>query len=135
MGNRRHGTTLLMALVLALGMTLALWGCGKAGDTPQPQKASQSEETTQTEETAQPQEDQADEDAPEAGAPDYHSPGEAYQLQQVVMLSRHNIRAPSSWYLSGGQMRMATPTDVHACCTRASSSSAREPCSQATSRP
>ncbi|MBQ9068616.1 MAG: histidine-type phosphatase [Eggerthellaceae bacterium] len=38
---------------------------------------------------------------------DFYNPGDAYQLQQVVMLSRHNIRAPLS--TTGSALDKATP--------------------------
>ncbi len=51
----------------------------------------------------------AEADASAAEQADYHNPGDGYMLQQVLVLSRHNIRAPLS--TNGSALAQATTHD------------------------
>ena len=57
------------------------------------------------------QEEASETDAPEPAVPadGFYHPGDQYQLEQVVVLSRHNIRSPMSG--SGSTLDLATPHD------------------------
>lgn len=81
---------LALSLVLTFGLTLALNGCGKT------------DEPTQTESVEQ----AADVEASTTEL-DFYDPSDGYTLKQVVVLSRHNIRAPLS--TTGSALDKATP--------------------------
>ena len=91
---RESGRRVLVAMVvLFLFGSLALWGCGIA------QQEETKEETTESVETASASNDQQKEEeaAPsEVASLEFYDPKGDYDLQQVVVLSRHNIRAPLS---------------------------------------
>ena len=103
MNDRKRIPHFATALVLSLGLVLPLSGCG------QPQGSAQS--TASTASTP----DQATEVAktdgsktePETASLDFYNPGDGYKLQQVVVMSRHNIRAPLS--TTGSALDKATP--------------------------
>lgn len=107
-------------LVVMLGLALPLWGCGQAQEAaPAAQEAAPSESTNQaeatqtTEEATQESATQEEPASQESTTPeepatqDFHNPGDGYKLQQVVVLSRHNIRAPLS--TTGSALDLATP--------------------------
>ena len=68
----------------------------------------ESQRTTQTDEIAEEQSSDIEDAASDAsaGGP-FYGPGEGYQLEQVVILSRHNIRSPLSG--AGSALALATP--------------------------
>lgn len=108
MGSRKRAMLyVLLAMTLALG---ALAGCAsqQSGDAQKTsaveEKVSQEADSTEAE-TAEA--DNATSDDTVSAAVDYHDPGEGYKLQQVVMLSRHNIRSPLS--SNGSALAIATP--------------------------
>lgn len=75
------------AVMLALAMLLALGACGKKAQVEQRgSEAAVDEASASATEAVSPQTSEID----------YSDPGAAYKLQQVVVLSRHNIRAPLS---------------------------------------
>ncbi|MDO4808242.1 MAG: histidine-type phosphatase [Coriobacteriales bacterium] len=93
---------LAFALVLALSMALPLWGCNQSKDATQVQTTTQ-DQTTESAEATEQQADVKEEQATQ----EFYKPGDAYTLQQVVVLSRHNIRAPLS--TTGSALDQATP--------------------------
>ena len=102
MSNRNRIAFLAAVLVLSLGFALPLWGCS------QPQGSAQSAASTQAQTAEAAKTGEASSAAkPEAAALDFHKPGNDYKLQQVVVLSRHNIRAPLS--STGSALDLATP--------------------------
>ena len=88
----------MLALALVLGLALPLWGCGQTNGSAQGASSSagveQAAQSSATE-TSGPA-DKASTAQLETPAPDYCNPGDGYTLKQVVVLSRHNIRAPLS---------------------------------------
>ena len=75
----------LASIAIAFAAMLPLGGCARAGG-PAADAESAAEPATEL---------------------DFYSPGEKYRLQQVVVLSRHNIRAPLS--TAGSALDKATP--------------------------
>ena len=102
MEERNRTPFFVIALALLLGLALPLWGCNQTQGSSQG-AASTQEQTT---ETAKKDGDKS-EAKTEAAALDFHKPGNDYKLQQVVVLSRHNIRAPLS--TTGSALDQATP--------------------------
>ena len=95
MKGSRHILPLLAALVLALGLALASWGCAQSTSSAQSGSAASSAASSQSS-TAQ-----------ATAKLEFDNPGDGYKLQQVVVLSRHNIRAPLS--TTGSALDKATP--------------------------
>ena len=99
----------MLALALVLGLALPLWGCGQTNGSAQGASSSagveQAAQSSATE-TSGPA-DKASTAQLETPAPDYCNPGDGYTLKQVVVLSRHNIRAPLS--TTGSALDKATP--------------------------
>lgn len=85
----------VIALVL-IGVTVGRQGSSAPG---------QQDATTQTATTATA--DAADTTDAAAPADGFYHPGDAYKLEQVVVLSRHNIRSPMSG--TGSTLDLATP--------------------------
>ena len=84
--------TWITIVALFLFASLALYGCGKAKQEETPAGAAESSEASattsgQSEEEAEPS---------ETASLEFYDPKGDYKLQQVVVLSRHNIRAPLS---------------------------------------
>ena len=103
----------LVALVLLVAQ-LALFGCASQGSTGQGfAEGSATEVSEEQVEQGEPAEDaQASEQAsleeyPASVDVDYHKPGDGYTLEQVVVLSRHNIRSPLS--TNGSALDTLTP--------------------------
>ena len=94
---------LMVALVLALGLALPLAGCNQA---PATQDATSTQEETATKEEVTEAHDGDETEAQTAGL-DFYDPSGDYKLQQVTILSRHNIRAPLS--ATGSALDQATP--------------------------
>lgn len=86
----RHGKRILPILV-GIAIALAMLGCAQTGGPAQ--NAGSSEQGSAPQST-------------EAGL-NFYNPGEGYRLEQVVVLSRHNIRAPLS--TTGSALDKATP--------------------------
>ena len=102
MNDRNRIPLIVVVLVLSLGLALPLWGCGQTQGSTQSATSTQ-EKTTETAKT-----DEGESEAKkETIALDFHKPGDGYKLQQVVVLSRHNIRAPLS--TNGSALDKATP--------------------------
>jgi glucose-1-phosphatase len=91
MKNEKRILAVAAALVLALSMALLMGGCAQTDGS------AQGSESAGQGEGAQPV-------APEL---EFDDPGDAYKLKQVVVLSRHNIRAPLS--SAGSALDQATP--------------------------
>ncbi|MBQ9003155.1 MAG: histidine-type phosphatase [Eggerthellaceae bacterium] len=89
MQSSKRVLLMIAALTLTLGLALAMAGCGQAGGSTQASAASASS-ASQGESAGQGSNEQ-----PAAGS-DFDDPGDGYTLKQVVVLSRHNIRAPIS---------------------------------------
>ncbi|MBR3226657.1 MAG: histidine-type phosphatase [Atopobiaceae bacterium] len=102
MYNRNRIPFLVVVLVLSLGLALPLWGCSQTQGSSQ-NAASTQEQTT---ETAGKSGGESEAKA-QAATLDFHKPGDNYKLQQVVVLSRHDIRAPMS--TTGSVLEQATP--------------------------
>ena len=120
MGNGKRILPLIAALVLALGLALALGGCaqtagsGQSGSSAQSasaQSASAASGESAASSTATAQSSGSAEQSASGQAAatelDFDDPGDGYKLQQVVVLSRHNIRAPLS--TTGSALDKATP--------------------------
>ena len=91
---RSSGRQVLVALVALLLVTsLALMGCGETQLEPAKEETAQSSEAATTGD--QPAEG-SEPAASETAALEFYDPEGDYKLQQVVVLSRHNIRAPLS---------------------------------------
>lgn len=89
----------VLALFASCALALLLAACGG-----QAQSASTSESSN----ASSPQATSASSDAADDTEPaDYQKPGDNYRLEQVVVLSRHNIRAPLS--TNGSALAKATP--------------------------
>ncbi|MBQ9043486.1 MAG: histidine-type phosphatase [Eggerthellaceae bacterium] len=101
MKNGKRILSLLSALVLTLSLALVLGGCAQTSGSAQRASAASSE-SAQSPSAAQESSGQAS-----AAELDFHNPGDGYALKQVVVLSRHNIRAPLS--TTGSALDMATP--------------------------
>ena len=99
MEERNRTPFFVIALALLLGLALPLWGCN------QTQGSSQGAASTQEQTTKK--DGGESESKTETAALDFHKPGNDYKLQQVVVLSRHNIRAPLS--TTGSALDQATP--------------------------
>ena len=88
--GKRH---LIVLMVILCGITLTLWGCGGTG-----QGATQGQTTEAA--AGQSQDEGAKQSAEGAAQAsqglEFYDPASDYKLQQVVVLSRHNIRAPLS---------------------------------------
>ncbi len=84
--------TMLAVVLTSCAMTLAIQGCS----------AKRQQVTTQEVETS---ETNTAESAPPVDG--FYRPGDSYKLEQVVVLSRHNIRSPMSG--SGSALAVATP--------------------------
>ena len=97
MGSKKRILPVLVVLVLTLGLALFVGGCAQAGDS------TQSPESTQGTQTA----GQIPSEQLAPAGLDFYNPGKDYKLQQVVVLSRHNIRAPLS--TTGSVLDIATP--------------------------
>ncbi len=98
MENSKRILPVLVTLVLALGMALLIGGCAQAG-------GSASGASMQSSSTASAGQSSTAQTA--ATEMDFDNPGDGYKLQQVVVLSRHNIRAPLS--TTGSALDKATP--------------------------
>ena len=90
------------ALALTLGLILPLWGCAQTQELTEHAAGTQ-EQTTETAKTDEAKSETKD----EAAILDFHKPGTDYALEQVVVLSRHNIRAPLS--TNGSVLDQTTP--------------------------
>lgn len=90
MGNSKRILPVLAALILTLGLAMSLWGCAQTSGSSQSGSSSQSGASTSATTSSQ------DSDAQATAGLDFDNPGDGYKLQQVVVLSRHNIRAPLS---------------------------------------
>ena len=101
MNDRNRIPFLVVALVLSLGLALPLWGCN------QTQESTQGTATTQEQTTVAAKTDEGTSEGTETTTLDFYKPGDDYKLQQVVVLSRHNIRAPLS--TNGSALDKATP--------------------------
>ena len=89
----------VLALFASCALALLLAACGGQA---------QSARTSDTSNASSPQATSAPSDAADDTAPaDYQKPGDDYRLEQVVVLSRHNIRAPLS--TNGSALAKATP--------------------------
>ena len=91
---RRRSSGWFVMLVLAV--TLVLAGCSQQGGVSLREAADEREEQAQQSDDAASQEAPAEAEDEEEAAPEFYGPGEGYTLQEVVVLSRHNIRAPLS---------------------------------------
>ncbi|MBO7675235.1 MAG: histidine-type phosphatase [Atopobiaceae bacterium] len=102
--KRTRTITIVLALLCCLA--LPLWGCGQQPQQQQQgqEQAQQDEAQADTAESADAAE--ADGTAEQAGV-EYYDPNGDYKLKQVVVLSRHNIRAPLS--TNGSALDLATP--------------------------
>ncbi len=96
------GSFLLLALVLALSLALPLWGCGQTQETTQDDSTVAEEANGSADNASQDSDAQT-----QTASLDFHNPGDGYKLRQVVVLSRHNIRAPLS--TTGSALDLATP--------------------------
>ena len=94
----------LMTLVLALGMALLIGGCAQTSGSAS-STSSASGTSAQSSSTASVEQSSSGQAA--ATEMDFDNPGDGYKLQQVVVLSRHNIRAPLS--TTGSALDKATP--------------------------
>ena len=99
MNKRNHTLFFSLALMAVLCLGLPLWGCGQA------QGGASGESAPAT--TAAASTTGAAEAPARAAALDFYKPSGDYQLKQVVVLSRHNIRAPLS--TTGSALDQATP--------------------------
>ena len=90
---------LLAALVLMLSMALLVGGCAQSGGSAQGSSAASSASSASPEQSSSGQ--------AATSEMNFHNPGDGYKLQQVVVLSRHNIRAPLS--TTGSALDKATP--------------------------
>ena len=93
MKNSKRIYPILIVLALTLGMVLSMGGCAQTTQSGGPEQSSESTEQSSNEQAT--------------AEMDFHNPGEGYKLQQVVVLSRHNIRAPLSTV--GSALDEATP--------------------------
>ena len=95
MGQNSHMRTIgtmLAVVLISCAITLGMLGCSTAGQQTTMQEAAAPEaNVTETAETTD----------------GFYRPGDAYRLEQVVVLSRHNIRSPMSG--SGSTLAVATP--------------------------
>ncbi|MBQ9057849.1 MAG: histidine-type phosphatase [Atopobiaceae bacterium] len=96
MKNEKRILSTLTALMLAA--TLLIGGCAQTAELPQ---GSDTDSATLSEQPATLSKQ------PATSSLDFYSPGDSYTLEQVVILSRHNIRAPLS--TTGSALDMATP--------------------------
>ena len=99
----------VLTLAAALGVaSLALWGCTSfpwaSGATPGQGSSRASGSAAGPSGSAT---SVTSGTTPAAGAPDFFDPAGDYRLEQVVVLSRHNIRAPLS--TNGSALAKATP--------------------------
>ncbi|MBQ9006529.1 MAG: hypothetical protein IJ092_09170 [Atopobiaceae bacterium] len=90
-----------IAAVLAVALVFVGAVIGKAGSFAASQKEDPAQAVTNTSEGSAADPSEAD------VASGFYSPGDAYKLEQVVVLSRHNIRSPMSG--TGSTLAMATP--------------------------
>lgn len=91
---RNSSRRVLVALVaLLFVVSLALLGCGKTQQKPAEEEAAQTSETTSADDRSA---EEATTSDSEAASLEFYDPEGDYKLQQVVVLSRHNIRAPLS---------------------------------------
>ena len=91
----------VLALFASCALALLLAACGGQA---------QSASTSETSNASSPQATSASSDvvaADDTAPADYQKPGDDYRLEQVVVLSRHNIRAPLS--TNGSALAKATP--------------------------
>lgn len=91
----------VLALFASCALALLLAACGGQA---------QSASTSDTSNASSPQATSASSDvvaADDTAPADYQKPGDDYRLEQVVVLSRHNIRAPLS--TNGSALAKATP--------------------------
>ncbi len=100
--DKRNMRITSVLLVLLACLALPLWGCGQQQQVPTTTESASTQESAQEGgsgdgETAQEQTLLAD----------FQDPGDGYALKQVVVLSRHNIRAPMSG--KGSVLDLATP--------------------------
>ena len=113
MGNDRHAVKLFMTFALSAALFAA--GCAPASAPAQnaEQSAATEQSTAEQSATEQPvatEQSTATEQPAEPTIPtelEFFTPGDGYKLQQVVVLSRHNIRAPLS--TTGSALDKATP--------------------------
>lgn len=91
MKTQRRVLALLVMVALACGLSLAVWGCAQSKGESASSSAAQEQSTSASGSASAAASAQA-----EAAALDFHNPGEGYKLEQVVVLSRHSIRAPLS---------------------------------------
>ena len=109
MDNRNRISSFLVALMVALGLALPLAGCGQTQGSAQSTTSTQEAQST-TSAQAETSASSASSDAETkeaAAALDFYKPSGDYKLEQVVVLSRHNIRAPLS--TTGSALDQATP--------------------------
>lgn len=102
MSDRSRVPLLVTALVLSFVLSVPLWGCSQTQEPTQGATNTQ-EQTTEAANTKE----CGSVNKEAAAALDFHKPGNDYELQQVVVLSRHNIRAPLS--TNGSVLDRATP--------------------------
>jgi glucose-1-phosphatase len=102
MQNRKRIVPMLTALIVALGLAVALGGCAQTGGPAQSSPTASSASAQNSSSAGQDLSGQ-----PAAAKLDFDDPGDAYRLKQVVVLSRHNIRAPLS--TNGSVLDRATP--------------------------
>ena len=105
MRNSNRFLPLLAAVVLMLSVALLTGGCAQAGGSAQGSSASQAGGSAQGSSAATA--GQSSSGQATASEMDFNNPGDGYKLQQVVVLSRHNIRAPLS--TTGSALDKATP--------------------------
>lgn len=90
--KRTYAMILVVTVVLLCGASIALWGCGATqqgtagGDAAQGTGAA----------SAEGERDSRESESQGRRALEFYDPKGDYKLQQVVVLSRHNIRAPLS---------------------------------------
>ena len=132
MKSRRRILLMVATLALAVCMAVAIGGCAPAGESTQsassapttssesaPASSANSEQDVSASSDASAQAVSvssvpsassavpASSEQPAAAELDFYNPGDGYKLQQVVVLSRHNIRAPLS--TTGSALDLATP--------------------------
>ncbi|MBR2682768.1 MAG: hypothetical protein IKE22_05835 [Atopobiaceae bacterium] len=107
------------AIVAAIAVALIFLGVAIGGQGTF--AANQQGDVAQTTQGAQPS--ATDATASDAPADGFYHPGDAYKLEQVVVLSRHNIRSPMSG--TGSALAMATPHEWFAWTSKPSELSLR----------
>lgn len=99
MRNTKRILSAIAALALTIGLALVIGGCAQTGGSAQGSSAVSAQSSASASQGS---------DAKAATAKSgFGNPGDGYKLQQVVVLSRHNIRAPMS--TTGSALDKATP--------------------------